>query len=145
MFIVDSFNHEEISVQLGISVGNIQIQLMVPANSYKKSYTVKITFAVNSKMRDKELDNLINDAANQHHPPYNDEDWVKCWCCWINICREKGQAQARYFLSLLYCCEVLHSGILQPWNNHKEDERSLAATEKNPLQPEQKGEKMILL
>ena len=28
-------------------------------------------------MQDEQLDNLINEAASQHHPPYNDKAWDK--------------------------------------------------------------------
>ena len=28
-------------------------------------------------MPDEEIDNLIRDAANQHHPPYDDKAWGK--------------------------------------------------------------------
>ncbi|MFN8250314.1 MAG: hypothetical protein U0V75_00435 [Ferruginibacter sp.] len=83
-------------------------------------------------MQDKELDNLINDAANQHHPPYDDEAWSKMLVLLDKHLPEKKDRRRPviFWLVFLLLGGGITLGILQPWNNHKEDERSLAALEK---------------
>jgi hypothetical protein len=70
-------------------------------------------------MLDEELDNLLNDAANQYHPPYNDKDWGK-----MQVLLDKHLPQKKYrkipllFLLLFFILSsTIIIGIIQPWKN----------------------------
>lgn len=70
-------------------------------------------------MQDEELDNLLNDAANQYHPPYNDKDWGK-----MQVLLDKHLPQKKYlkipllFLLLFFILSsTIIIGVIQPWKN----------------------------
>jgi len=70
-------------------------------------------------MQDEELDKLINDAAKQHHPPYDDKAWGK-----MRVLLDKHLPQQKdrrkplaVILLFLLAGSVLLLGILQPWKH----------------------------
>ncbi len=69
-------------------------------------------------MQDNELDKLINDAANQHHPPYNDADWGKMLVLLDkHMPQKKDRRKPILFLPLLLLIGIgVLLGIWQPWN-----------------------------
>lgn len=72
-------------------------------------------------MQDNELDKLINDAANQHHPPYDDEAWGKMLVLLDKHLPQKKDRRRPFIFLLLFLLlgtSVL-LGVLQPWNSSK--------------------------
>lgn len=72
-------------------------------------------------MQDNELDKLINDAASQHHPPYDDEAWGKML---VLLDKHLPQQKDRrrpviFWLLFLLIGSAVTMGILQPWNPGK--------------------------
>ncbi len=69
-------------------------------------------------MQDEELDKLITEAANQHHPPYNDKDWEKMQLL-LNkhLPQEKDRRKPLFFLLFLLFISVgiITTAIIQPW------------------------------
>jgi hypothetical protein len=85
-------------------------------------------------MQDEELDKLINDAASQHHPPYNDASWGKMEDL-LNKHLPQKKDRKRFilwmFLFLLLGGGVT-LGILQPWKSAG-TKTSTAENEKQPI------------
>jgi hypothetical protein len=86
-------------------------------------------------MQDEELDKLINDAANQHHPPYDDTSWVKMEQLLDKHLPLKKDSRKFIFWLLLFLLAGGGAtlGILQPWKKTP-PETSIAknANEKKP-------------
>lgn len=93
-------------------------------------------------MQDKELDKLINDAANQHHPPYDDEAWDKMLVLLDKHLPEKKDRRRPVIFWLLFLLlgGAVTLGLLQPWNHHKEDQPILAAAKNAGTSTEVKKE-----
>jgi hypothetical protein len=70
-------------------------------------------------MQDEELDKLINDAANQHHPPYNDTSWGKMKQLLDKHLPQKKDRKKFIFWIFLFLLAGGGAtiGILQPWKN----------------------------
>jgi hypothetical protein len=68
-------------------------------------------------MQDEELDKLINDAANQHHPPYNDTSWGKMEHLLDKHLPQKKDRRKFIFWLFLFLLSGsgVTLGILQPW------------------------------
>ncbi len=68
-------------------------------------------------MQDEEIDKIINDAANQHHPPYSDKDWDKMLQLLNKHLPQQKDRRRPLFLILLLL--LLTGGvvtvIMQPW------------------------------
>jgi hypothetical protein len=70
-------------------------------------------------MQDEELDKLINDAASQHHPPYDDKAWGKMERLLEKHLPQQKRSKKFIFWMLFF---LLPGGaatlcILQPWKN----------------------------
>ncbi len=73
-------------------------------------------------MQDEEIDKLIKDAANQHHPPYDDTAWGKME---VMLDKHLPQKKDRKKLLLLLLFFFLLGGtvitvMLQPWKSKQE-------------------------
>lgn len=70
-------------------------------------------------MQDNELDKLINDAANQHHPPYDDEAWGKMAALLDKHLPQKKDRRRPFVFWLLFLLlgSAVLLGILQPWKD----------------------------
>ena len=83
-------------------------------------------------MQDEEIDKLIKDAANQHHPPYDDSAWGKMEVM-LNkhLPQKKDRKKPLLFLlfSLLLGGAII-TGVLQPWKD-----KTSAAENKTTQQP----------
>ncbi len=80
-------------------------------------------------MQDNELDKLINDAANQHHPPYDDEAWGKMLVLLDKHLPQKKDRRrpAAFWLLFLLLGGAVTLGVLQPWNKNKNGNSSAVA------------------
>jgi hypothetical protein len=70
-------------------------------------------------MQDEEIDKLIKDAANQHHPPYDDSAWGKMETMLDkHLPQKKDRKKPLLFLlfSLLLGGAII-TGVLQPWKD----------------------------
>jgi hypothetical protein len=70
-------------------------------------------------MQDEEIDKLIKDAANQHHPPYDDSAWGKMEAMLDkHLPQKKDKKKPLLFLlfSVLLGGAVI-TGVLQPWKD----------------------------
>ena len=70
-------------------------------------------------MQDEEIDKLIKDAANQHHPPYDDSAWGKMEAMLDkHLPQKKDRKKPLFFLlfSLLLGGAII-TGVLQPWKD----------------------------
>ncbi len=78
-------------------------------------------------MQDEELDKLLTDAASQHHPPYNIEDWDKMLLLLNkNLPQHKDRRRPLFLiLLLLFLTGGVVTAILQPWK------KAATATPKN--------------
>ena len=96
-------------------------------------------------MQDNELDKLINDAASQHHPAYDDKAWDKMAVLLDKHLPEKKDRRKPFVFWLLFVL-LLGGGVLlgtlQPWKTDK----PVAAVEKKGadnntvlLQPQNNG------
>lgn len=83
-------------------------------------------------MQDNELDKLINDAANQHHPPYDDEAWGKMLVLLDKHLPQKKDRRRPFIFLLLFLLlgTAVLLGVLQPWNNSKNTVTSTATSAK---------------
>ena len=70
-------------------------------------------------MQDNELDKLINDAASQHHPPYDDEAWGKMLVLLNRHLPEQKDRRRPFIFWMLFLLlgGAVTLGIIQPWNN----------------------------
>ena len=70
-------------------------------------------------MQDEEIDKLITDAANQHHPPYDDKAWGKMEALLDQHLPQKKDKRRYVFFILLFLLlgGALGTVILQPWKN----------------------------
>jgi hypothetical protein len=68
-------------------------------------------------MQDEELDKLINDAANQHHPPYDDKAWGKMAALLDEHLPQKKDRKKFIFWILLFLLlgGSVITAIVQPW------------------------------
>lgn len=71
-------------------------------------------------MQDEEIDKLITDAANQHHPPYDDKAWGKMEALLDQHLPQKKDKRRYVFFILLFLLlgGALGTVILQPWKNN---------------------------
>jgi hypothetical protein len=71
-------------------------------------------------MQDEEIDKLITDAANQHHPPYDDKAWGKMEALLDEHLPQKKDRRKYVFFILLFLLlgGALGTVILQPWKNN---------------------------
>lgn len=89
-------------------------------------------------MQDEEIDKLITDAANQHHPPYDDTAWGKMEDL-LNQHLPQKKDKRRYVLLLLLFLllgSAITVAILQPWKNKTattDNNSSIAKTDAVPL------------
>ena len=76
-------------------------------------------------MPDEEIDNLIRDAANQHHPPYDDKAWGKMEELLDKHLPQKKDRKKYIFFILFFL--VLGSAVIFSVNNEENKTASLAA------------------
>jgi hypothetical protein len=81
-------------------------------------------------MQDNELDKLINDAANQHHPPYDDKAWGKMLVLLDKHLPQKKDRRKPFVFWLLFLLlgGAVTLGIVQPWNNTQTTTNGSTAT-----------------
>jgi hypothetical protein len=69
-------------------------------------------------MQDEEIDKIIVDAANQHHPPYDDTSWKNMeQLLDKHLPQKEGKKRAFLLLLLFLLLGGVLLGIFQPWNN----------------------------
>jgi hypothetical protein len=69
-------------------------------------------------MQDEEIDKIIVDAANQHHPPYDDTSWKNMeQLLDKHLPQKEGKKRAFLLLLLFLLLGGILLGIFQPWNN----------------------------
>lgn len=80
-------------------------------------------------MQDEEIDKLITDAANQHHPPYDDKAWGKMEALLDQHLPQKKDKRRYVFFILLFLLlgGALGTVILQPWKNNSNNTAGTAA------------------
>jgi hypothetical protein len=83
-------------------------------------------------MQDEELDKIINDAASQHHPAYDDEAWGKMHALLDKHLPQKKDKRRPLFFWLLFLLvggAAIVTGVMQPWKNNTAADLPIAATE----------------
>ena len=92
-------------------------------------------------MQDEEIDKLISDAANQHHPPYDDKSWGKMEALLDQHLPQKKDRRRYVFFIVLFLLlgGAIGTAILQPWKNNSTNTtnnlngNSLVAVVSNPV------------
>jgi hypothetical protein len=102
-------------------------------------------------MPDEEIDNLIRDAANQHHPPYDDKAWGKMEVLLDKHLPQKKDRKKYIFFILFFL--LLGSAVIFSVNNagkktailsnDKPDVKSVAGAKKITSSPDKNADKTI--
>jgi hypothetical protein len=86
-------------------------------------------------MQDEEIDKLISDAANQHHPPYDDKSWGKMEALLDEHLPVKKDRRRYVFFILLFLLlgGAIGTALLLPWKNNTAEAAGNGNVDKQPV------------